>query len=178
MTAYRLFIILISLIGFSIPLSSIAHTQGAALATITDAADFAVSLYGTMLASQFEKNSEEQYLKLSNLYFTQDLNNDYKSVIEEDKKKTGELGCLDFNPITHAQDISRGFLVDNAVVKGNTALVAVHLSASDMQDLKDNKLTLHLNKTAEGFRVQDIDYGKGEPSLATRLKTCMKKQKS
>lgn len=157
------------------PLCVSAHTTEVALANITDPADFAVSLYGTVLASQFEKNSTTQYIKIANTYFDKDLNNHFNSVLQKDEATTGELGCLDFIPFTNAQDLSRGFFVDNAQVKGETAIVGVHVSAGDINALKQSVLFLHLTKTAAGWRVQDIDYGKGKTTLANHLHACLKK---
>jgi len=140
---------------------------------IDDPVDFAVSLYGSRLASQNAETPIQQSLNLASAFFAKDLNKAFAKVINADGVKTGELACLDFDAFTNAQDTMRGFFIENATSQGAITIVPVNLGVQSLDELKTPSLYLHLIKTPTGLLVNDIDYGKEQGTLRSRLKSCL-----
>lgn len=148
----------------------------ATLTIIGDPADFAVSLYGRVLATQYMRgDNTDDKINIASHYFSQKLYNVFNQIYKNDAQNQDELGCLDFDPFTGTQEVKRGFLVDNS--EQNTPLkVAVRLTTDTLKGLEKPKLYLQLIKSDNGFRVDNIDYGKEIGNLRDLLQTCLKKR--
>lgn len=80
--------------------------------------------------------------------------------------KTRTVGALDFSPLWDAQDP-----VGSTVQIRQETPATVVVLLNDCQGKAPRELTYHLVRTAQGWRIADIGYGAGRPSLATRLAT-------
>lgn len=80
--------------------------------------------------------------------------------------KTRTAGALDFSPLWDAQDP-----VGATVQIRQDAPATVVVLLNDCQGKAPRELTYHLVRTAQGWRIADIAYGSGRPSLATLLAT-------
>lgn len=80
--------------------------------------------------------------------------------------KTRTTGALDFSPLWDAQDP-----VGSSVQIRQEAPTTVVVLLNDCQGKAPRELTYHLVRTPQGWRIADIGYGPGRPSLALLLGT-------
>jgi hypothetical protein len=72
---------------------------------------------------------------------------------------SGEVGNLDFDPLFNAQDVKLTELhIGEARIQRNRASSVVTFKNYD----QPVRLTFHLRRTGNGWKIRDIDYGKGE----------------
>lgn len=80
--------------------------------------------------------------------------------------KARTAGALDVSPLWDAQDP-----VGSTVQIRQEAPATVVVLLNDCQGKAPRELTYHLVRTPQGWRIADIGYGSGRPSLATLLTT-------
>jgi hypothetical protein len=72
--------------------------------------------------------------------------------------KPGEVGNLDFDPLFNAQDLDLAdFRVGTPRVSGDAATIIVSFRNNN----QPVKITYKMRRTARGWRISNLDYGKG-----------------
>jgi hypothetical protein len=83
----------------------------------------------------------------------------------------GEVGVLDSDPFTNAQDVAESYSVGQAAIKGDTIVVSVviNFGASYRPVDRTGRLRVAVLRTQRGWRIADFLYSDGR-SLAAGLR--------
>jgi hypothetical protein len=130
---------------------------------INSAQDFVIYTYSLVFGADHHKHkSQSQPL--------QHLDKSLRAQYDADTKNTpkGEVGCIDFNIFTNAQDTFNGFFVE--AIKGQPHAFRVYLFFEAPSSLPPSSVVVKIAKQGTGWKITDILYGKD--SLSKKLAAC------
>ncbi len=128
-----------------------------------NAQDFVIYTYSLIFAADHHRHkSTPQPLQ----HLDKSLRAQYDAAIKNTPK--GEVGCIDSNIFTGAQDIFNGFFVE--AIKGQANAFRVYLFFDDPSSLPPSSVVVKIAKQGTGWKITDILYEKD--SLSKRLAAC------
>lgn len=145
------------------------------VAKIKSPEEFAIVFYSLLLAND-GLNTKDNDFEVAPLFLSAELFNNFKrQKIADEKymKATAEQGCINYDLLTDAQDMPRGFFIDEAAKQGKTASIPVALLYAEERNDSKPSVILELTKTTLGWKISDITYPHRQTSMRAEIKKCL-----